>query len=250
MKIAFEVAGTGHPLLLVSGIGQVGKRWRRVVAELQDEYTCVTVDNRGVGATGLPDEPFTVGEMAQDALDTMRDLGHERFFLAGISMGGMISQEIVRIGGSARVRAAVLLATAAGASTAAFGSFATLFAGQDDPRPAWAKLAGPGFYEEHPDVIDEETQLSVDAAVNPMAYLRQGEAIQGWDPPEDSLRASGVPIVVAHGNADPLVPYENGVIVAERAGVDLVTYDGAGHVLESERVKEICDLMRSHFSAH
>src|SRR5687768_3345138 len=98
MDVAYEVAGSGDPVLLVSGIGQTGTRWRRVAPLLAEDYTVVTFDNRGVGATGVPDEPFTLTDIANDALDLMSSLGFERFFLGGISMGGMISQEIVVAG--------------------------------------------------------------------------------------------------------------------------------------------------------
>lgn len=250
MKVAHEVVGSGEPLLLVSGIGQTGKRWRRVVDVLRDDYTCVTFDNRGVGGTGVPDEPFTLTDIAQDALDLMSELGHERFFLAGISMGGMISQEIIRLSGRDRIRAAVLLATHPGSSVAVLGDVGVLVARPGDDRPTWARLSGPGFAEAHPDVIAEETQLSIEQGTTPLGFLRQAEAIRAWDPPEDALRNSGVPVAVAHGDHDPLVPYENGVLLAERVGVELITYEGTGHVLECERVAEITALMRAHFGAH
>ncbi|HEX7166100.1 MAG TPA: alpha/beta hydrolase [Acidimicrobiales bacterium] len=249
MKVAYEVAGTGDPLLLVSGLGQTGKRWRRVTPLLENEFTVVTFDNRETGGTGPSAAEFTLTAVAEDALALMTDLGHERFFLAGISMGGMIAQEIVRIAGRDRVRAAVLFSTWGGASIAVRDDeVSLLFSSPGDDRPVWAKLAGPGFWEAHPDVIDEETQLSIEQATPPLAYMRQMQAIAAWDPDEDAVRSTHVPIVVAHGERDPFVLYENGVLLAKRLGVELVTYEGAGHVLECERPAEMADLMRSHFA--
>jgi 3-oxoadipate enol-lactonase len=249
MQVAYEVAGSGaDAVLLVSGLGQVGRRWRRVVPKLVDAgYAVVHFDNRETGGTGPCEEGFTLADIATDALDLMTSLGHERFFLAGISMGGMISQEIVRLAPS-RVRAAVLLSTHGGAPGSVPPANPGVLGGPSaDGTPTWARLAGPGFWQAHPDVIEEETALSVEAATPPMGYARQLQAIQAFDPGA-AIRDLGVPLVVGHGDADPLVPYENGVRLAKALGVELVTFEGAGHVLESERVDEIVDLMVRHFA--
>ena len=250
MKVAYEVAGAGAPVLLVSGLGQVGRRWRRVVPKLVDAgHTVVHFDNRETGGTGPCEAGFTLADIATDALDLMTDLGHERFFLAGISMGGMISQEIVRLAPE-RVRAAVLLSTHGGAPGSVPPANPGVLGPQPgDDRPTWARLAGPGFAEAHPEIIEEETALSVEVATPPAGYARQMQAIQAFNP-EAAIRDLGVPIVVGHGDQDPLVPYENGVRLAKALGVELVTFAGAGHVLECERVDEIAALMVSHFSAH
>ncbi|MGI8793600.1 MAG: alpha/beta fold hydrolase [Acidimicrobiales bacterium] len=246
MQVTHDVDGAGEALLLVSGLGQVGRRWRRVVSLLNDTYTVVTFDNRETGGTGPSEDGFALADIATDALDLMSTLGHERFFLGGISMGGMISQEIIRLAPD-RVKAAVLLSTHRGAPHAIPPPDPSVLMPTDD-RPIWAKLSGPGYAQAHPDVIAEETQLSVESATLPAGYGRQMQAIMSFDP-GDAVRDSGVPIVVAHGDADPLVPYDNGVNLAKHLGVELVTYPGAGHVLESERATEVADLMRRHFTA-
>lgn len=247
MKVTYTVAGAGEPVLLVSGLGQVGARWRRVVPKLVEAgHTVVHFDNRETGGTGPCEAGFSLADVATDALDLMSDLGHERFFLAGISMGGMISQEIIRLAPT-RVRAAVLLSTHGGTGDSVPPPNPGVLGPQADGTPTWARLAGPGFSEAHPEIIDEETALSVESATAPQGYLRQMQAIQGFDP-RAAIRDVGVPIVIGHGDQDPLVPYENGVRLAKALGVELVTFEGAGHVLECERVDEITDLMVRHFA--
>lgn len=244
-NVAYEVAGVGDPLLLVSGLGQTGKRWRRVVPLLADRYSVVTFDNRETGATGPCEEGFQLSDIAGDALALMTRLGFERFFLAGISMGGMISQEIVQLAPE-RIRAAVLFSTHGGGQEAVAPD-PGVFGPSDDDQPMWARLAGPGFAEAHPDVIEEETRLSLESETQPAGYLRQMQAIGAFDPAA-AIRDLGVPLVVAHGDRDPLVPYENGVRLAKALGVELVTFEGAGHVLECERVLEMAELMKRHFA--
>jgi 3-oxoadipate enol-lactonase len=248
MGIAHEVNGSGEPVLLVAGLGQSGiRRWHRVVKLLSADYEVVTVDNRGIGRSGPCSEPFTVADMAQDALDVMTALGHEAFFLAGHSMGGMIAQEIVRLA-PARVRGAVLFSTSPGGANAVAPQ-AGLDALRPEPgRPTWAKLTGPGFAEAHPEIIEEETQISIEVATPPQMYMLQLQAI-GQFAGAESLRTCGVPFLVVHGDHDPLVPYENGVRLARKLGVELVTYEGAGHMIECERPAEMVADMRRHFSA-
>jgi len=246
VDVTCEVAGSGDPLLLVSGLGQTGVRWRRVVPALADRYSVVTFDNRETGGTGECVGGFTLADIATDALDLMTRLGFERFFLAGISMGGMISQEIIRLAPD-RVRAAVLLSTHGGSADAVQADVSVLGPAADGT-PVWARLAGPGFAAAHPDVIEEETALSLVSGVTPGGFMRQFQAIGAFNP-NGAIRDLGVPIVVGHGDQDPLVPYENGVALAKTLGVELVTFEGAGHVLECERVTEISDLMKRHFAS-
>jgi pimeloyl-ACP methyl ester carboxylesterase len=84
VEIAYDVQGRGEPVVLVSGLAQVGRRWRHVAGRLADAYTVVTVDNRETGATGPCPDGFTVPDLGADVLAVMSTLGHERFFLAGI----------------------------------------------------------------------------------------------------------------------------------------------------------------------
>jgi 3-oxoadipate enol-lactonase len=245
MDVAFDVAGVGDPLLLVAGLGQQGKKWRRVVPLLAHRYTVVTFDNRETGGTGPCEAGFQLSDIAEDALALMSKLGFERFFLAGISMGGMISQEIIRLA-PARIRAAVLLATHGGTTNSVAPDLNVLLPAADGTS-MWARLVGPGYADAHPDVIAEETALSLEGGTLPMGYMRQMQAIATFDP-LGAIRDVGVPIAVGHGDHDPLVPYENGVRLAKQLGVELVTYEGAGHVLECERVLEITELMNRHFA--
>jgi pimeloyl-ACP methyl ester carboxylesterase len=243
--VAYDVSGNGPPVALVSGLAQVGRRWRRVVERMAPDYTVVTIDNRETGRAGAFPDGFTLADMGADVLAVMTELDHERFFLGGISMGGMIAQEVIRQAPE-RVRSAVLLATAGGQTGYVPPPDMTILM-NPDPVAMWAALTGPAFRDAHPEVVAEEAALSVEAATPLDGVMRQVQAIAAWDP-LDAIADTDVPIVVAHGDADPLVPYENGVNLAKKLGVELVTYEGSGHVLESERVDDVVALMRRVFT--
>ncbi|HUQ39380.1 MAG TPA: alpha/beta hydrolase [Acidimicrobiales bacterium] len=256
MKIAHTVVGSGDPVLLVSGLGQRGERWSRVARMLADDFTVVTVDNRETGDTGPCPDGFLLSDLATDAVGVMTALGHDRFFLAGISMGGMISQEIIRLFPE-RIRAAGLFSTHGGAADSIPPADPGVLLGSGPPptteaevleraTASWNRLYGPGFGAAHPEILAAEARIGATKPTRAEGYIRQFQAIVQWNP-GDALVGTDVPLVIAHGDTDPLVPYENGVRLAARLGLELITYEGAGHLLESERAEEVTELLRTHF---
>lgn len=209
-------------------------------------HTVFTLDNRECGATGPCPDGFTLTDCAGDVVETADRLGLDRFFLAGISMGGMIAQEVMALVPE-RIDAAALLATSPGQSIGVPPpDLAILMA--PSPQVLWARLSGPGFAEAHPEIIEEEARLSIEAATPVDGIMRQLQAIMQFEPGAkvDDL---GIPTVVIHGDHDRLLPYENGVRLAKKLGCELVTLEGAGHALEFERTADVADLLLKHFTA-
>lgn len=235
------------PVVLVPGLAQPGARWHRIAALLRDAgFTVVSVDNREVGGTGPCPDGFLLSDCAADILELTDRLGFDRFFLAGISMGGMIAQEVL-IQAADRIPAAALLATSPGGALAVPPPDLAILI-TDSPQTLWTRLTGPGFAAAHPDVIEEEAQLSLQAATPADGIMRQLQAIMQFDP-ADRLDGIETAVVVLHGTADPLLPYENGVRLAKKLGCELVTFDDVGHALEFERPAEVAAILASHFTA-
>lgn len=198
------------------------------------------MDNRECGGTGPCPDGFTLSDCAGDVLETAAALGIDRFDLAGISMGGMIAQEVLALAPD-RIKAAALLATTPGGPLTVPPPDPTVLM-TPDPAELWTRLTGPGFAAAHPDVIAEEAALSLEAATPIEGSIRQLQAVWQFDP-GDRLDGLDVPVVVIHGDADVLVPYENGVRLAKKLGCELVTLEGAGHALEFERPDEVTRLL-------
>ncbi len=87
--IAYEVAGNGPPLLLLHGFPQTRAMWRPIVSALSQDFTVVTADLRGYGASSKPATPpeMSFRLMAQDMVSLMDSLGHARFHVAGHDRG-------------------------------------------------------------------------------------------------------------------------------------------------------------------
>jgi 3-oxoadipate enol-lactonase len=92
--IRVEVTGEGHPLLLVMGLGAGLDTWLAQRDVFAARYRVIAFDNRGAGASDCPDPPWTVADMAADAIGILDALGIERAHVLGVSMGGMIAQEM------------------------------------------------------------------------------------------------------------------------------------------------------------
>src|ERR1044071_6561394 len=87
-------AGRGEPLVLVMGLGAGHLAWGFQVPAFAERYRVIAFDNRGAGQTDAPDHPYTTRMMADDTVGLMDALGVERAHVLGVSMGGMIAQEI------------------------------------------------------------------------------------------------------------------------------------------------------------
>src|SRR5436190_22870640 len=100
----------GDPLLLVMGLGVDAHGWEFQVPALAARHRVILVDNRGVGRSGKPRGPYTTAMMAEDARAVLDGLGVARAHVVGLSMGGMIAQELA-LAHPDRVGALVLAAT-------------------------------------------------------------------------------------------------------------------------------------------
>src|SRR5262249_42584130 len=94
VKIHYNEAGEGDPLLLIMGFGMPGDAWLGSLPFL-DGFRSIYYDNRGTGLSDKPAGPYTVAQMAEDAPGPLDHLGIARAHLHGVSMGGMIAQELV-----------------------------------------------------------------------------------------------------------------------------------------------------------
>ena len=75
VRIAYELVGTGEPVLLIHGLGYDRYGWGPLPSLLAEEFRVVLVDNRGVGESDAPPGPYTVAELASDAVSVLVQSG-------------------------------------------------------------------------------------------------------------------------------------------------------------------------------
>ncbi len=89
-------AGSGPPLLLLHGFPQTHLMWAEVALRLAGKFSVVCADLHGYGRSGCPPSapdhaPYSKRAMARDLIEAMRELGHERFAVAGHDRGGRVA---------------------------------------------------------------------------------------------------------------------------------------------------------------
>src|SRR4051812_14736716 len=94
--IYYEVHGEGRrePVVLLMGFAVDLQGWERQVPALVERHGVILVDNRGVGRSGKPAGPYTSALLAEDVRAVLDALDIARAHVVGISMGGLIAQEL------------------------------------------------------------------------------------------------------------------------------------------------------------
>ena len=92
IKIAYEINGEGHPLILLHGFAMYKEFWTWQVKELSKEFRVITLDIRGCGKSDHPTEPFSMEDLADDIRALSDHLNLDKIHLGGHSFGGMIAQ--------------------------------------------------------------------------------------------------------------------------------------------------------------
>ena len=110
IDLYYEEQGSGYPLLLIMGLAVDSQAWLFQVPELAQHYRTISFDNRGVGRSSKPAGPYAIDAMADEAAGLLDVLDIERAHVIGVSMGGMIAQELV-LRHPSRVRGLVLACT-------------------------------------------------------------------------------------------------------------------------------------------
>lgn len=232
-------ARSSAPLILLNHWGAVLDNFDpRIVDGLARTRRVIAIDYRGIGASGGT-APVTIDEMARDVIELSNALGLNTFDLLGFSLGGFVAQAIV-LKAPERVRRLILAGTgpAGGIGIEQVGkvSWPLMLKGLltlRDPKTylfftatANGRLAARAFLQRL-----KERKSGRDKSPTPAALLRQLKAIKAWgrQAPQalDSIR---VPVLIANGDQDIMVPTENSHDMAQRIpGAQLVIYNDAGH---------------------
>ena len=110
INLSYHIEGAGEPLVMIMGFTASRIGWTPQRRFFRKHYTVITFDNRGAGKSDKPPGPYSTRMMADDTVKLMDVLGIERAHIMGLSMGGMIAQELA-INYPQRVMKLVLAAT-------------------------------------------------------------------------------------------------------------------------------------------
>ena len=232
------MAGTGPPLVLVGGkTSDIDGAWWRYIPVLAERLKVIALDNRGTGASDKPDTPYSTGLMADDALAVLRDAGETSAHWFGLSMGGMILQQLA-LNHPEAVRSLILGATHCGGEQPSTGGDASRVEG---PLLRYASLYAASFIAEHPDWVEEDARHFGKMPLH--AIVRQDQAVKQHNLC-DRLGEIHPPVLIVHGRQDRMVPVARGEQL-QRGLPDarLQILEGAGHQVHSEQFAEVVRLI-------
>jgi len=248
VELYYEEHGRGEPLLLIMGLAADSMAWMFQVPEFSKHYRTIVFDNRGVGRSSKPAGPYTISRMADDTAGLLDVLGIPRAHVVGVSMGGMIAQELV-LRHPRLVRGLVLACTypEPDAEIERQRQFSVqelggqISAGGDiqidlkafDPMAFFQQLLPLAFNQEF---IEKELPKIMPLFAGALQYGFSMEAILGQvaavmsHKATDRLQHITAPTLVITGDADRLVPPANSEILATHIpGARLVKVPGGSH---------------------
>jgi pimeloyl-ACP methyl ester carboxylesterase len=239
-RLHYLVEGHGPPLVLVGGkTSDIEGAWWRYIPVLAQKLRVIAFDNRGSGASDKPDTPYTTRLMADDALAVLEAAGERSAHWFGLSLGGMILQELALSHPDA-VSSLILGATRCrGSDETGSRPAETQPALANNPLRRFASLYAPEFILEHPDWVSEDAKRFGKMPLH--AIQRQDQAVRHHDAC-DRLRTIKVPVLIIHGREDRLVPVEEAEALHQilpRSRIEI--FEGAGHQVHSERFDAVVD---------
>jgi 3-oxoadipate enol-lactonase len=240
-RIHYEVTGKSGatPVLMIQGLGASKNAWNLQRIAMATRFRIISFDNRGAGRSDKPTEPFTLEQMADDALAVLDAAGIETAHVVGASMGGVISQ-IVTVKYPYRVRSLTLVCTAC-----------RNHPWRQELLQTWAKTAADkGMIEVGKEaaqwvmsprsfrrLVPAFTWMGPLAALRPRhSFVSQIDAILNTrEDLVDQLSTITAPTMVIVGNQDILTPRGDSEEIAERIpNAELVVISGAAHGLMME----------------
>ncbi len=248
-RMAYDEVNPLNPkgtILLLTGLGSKRLGWYKQLQVLGRPYRTIALDHRDTGDSDLATESYTTGDMADDAAAVLRAIGVQRAHVVGISLGGCVALQMA-VRHPKLVDKLVLVATSAGGSThvppgpellALLGEPELQLEIGERTRRNYARIAAPGYFENHPDDWNMVAEIARYHPQSPAAYFRQAQAGLTHDVSRqlDDIQA---PTLVVHGEVDPLVVPANGCYLAQHIkGARLLLYPNTGHILIVERAAD------------
>jgi pimeloyl-ACP methyl ester carboxylesterase len=258
IELDYERAGSGPPLLLIMGLSGTALHWgESFLHPLRQDFDVIVYDHRGVGASSRLSGPITIAKLAEDADRLLQALEIDSAHILGISMGGMIAQELA-LAHPERVRTLALGCTSCGGNRSFHPAPEVtrklaegMMSGDRERaiRASWEVNVSATFARD-PEAWGRFLEIGLRRAVSVQVIMAQMGAILGHDSAE-RLAEIIPPTLVVHGTLDQMLPEPNGRMIAELIpGARLEIRDGVGHLFFWEEPEHSAELVRTHARVH
>ncbi len=240
IRICYEVSGpaSAEVIVLAHSLGANLHMWDKIVPALESRFRVLRYDSRGHGSSSVPSGPYSITELAGDAVALLNYLNLDRVHFCGLSLGGMIA---MWLGINEPLRIDRLIFANTGARIGTREGWEERIASVRKAGMAPLAAATPGrwftqrFRHEHPQEMEAiRTMIEstpVEGYVGCVAALRDGDL----RPEIPAIRARALIIT---GNEDPATPPENGRWLHEKLPNSVYVELPAAHLSALERPKE------------
>jgi 3-oxoadipate enol-lactonase len=235
LQIHYDVHGDGDPLVCVHGLGCDRRAWALQIQPFSQSYKTIVFDNRDVGQSSLAPHDYSTADMARDVLALADHLDLGTFHLLGISLGGMVSQQVA-LAAPERVRTLTLAVTHGGVRKAGqlrghlLGSYARHLPLEDRVDNLLYLCYTEAFFEN--DAMFEFMRgalLENPYPQPPEAFARQAAAGAHHDV-RDRLAALKMPVHVIGAERDLMIPiWKSRELARLIPGSKLTVIDEQGH---------------------
>lgn len=256
-ELYYERGGAGEPLLLIMGMGGSHRHWGDPFAGLlEGDFDTIRYDHRGIGHSGRLDDELSIARLADDAVALLDALSIDAAHVVGVSMGGMVAQELA-LRAPDRLRTLTLGCTWAGGPE---GRFTTAEVAE---RIRSSALSGD---RQHAIRVGWEINFSKEYRADESRYAEFLDLAESMRAPLPVLVAQGMacaahdtharladvraPTLVIHGTADELLDVANAPLIAGAIpGARLELLEGVGHMFWWEAPQRSAQLVCEHAGA-
>ncbi len=256
-RLFYDEAGEGEPLLLIQGMSGTRLSWGDAFLGALHEggFATVAYDHRGVGRSDPVDlaAPLAIADLAGDTAALLDALGLAAVHVVGISMGGMVAQELA-LRHPDRLRSLTLGCTSPGGPRAQLMApddagrlFGALGSGDRDLalRATWEVNVSPGFASGSGH-YEAFRAMATSAPVAVPVIVLQSQAVVAHDA-SARLGDIAAPTLVVHGTADRMLPVANAHLLADAIpGARLELLEDVGHLFWWEQPERSAALVRDH----
>lgn len=245
VELEYDLHGAGAPLVLIHGAQGDRSMFFGIAPVFAKQFQVLTFDQRGSGRSEKPDMEYSIALLADDTAALMDQVGFSSAHIIGVSMGGMIAQELA-LRHPRKVRSLVLGCTTPGGPQAVrlggealAKAYSTQPLSPEERGKALAEAAfTKGYIEKHPEIIPAMIEARRQRPLDPVALSHRMKAAYAHDA-YDRLPQIACPTLVITGKDDVLIAWENSRLLAERIpGAKLVLLEPAGHVFWTEQPEQ------------
>lgn len=257
-KFAYRLRGQGPPIVFIQGTGVHGDGWNPQIDQLQQQFSCLSFDNRGMGQSLPLPKRLTVEQMALDTLALMDCLNWQSAHLVGHSLGGLIAQSVA-IAAPERVRSLSLLCTFSRGADATKLTWKMFWTGlrtyigtRQMRRRAFCEIVLPPSLWSMKDQWANQLEplFGHDLADQPRVVMKQLSAMKNYDATAQLSKINHLPTLIVGAKFDPIARPEVIDKLAWRfPSSRVIKVDHASHGLPIHSAAEVNQLLVKHITA-